>query len=78
MYRLETKVQNDHEDRVAQANCTEVLAQRRLDRSQVTLAAIHLEMTKEVNPRTVLTNKFMAEHKVRMHYLDILDKRKYT
>ena len=69
MYRLGCKIEQDHEDRMAQSNCTEVLAQKRIDRTQVSLAAVNLEVMRlagEVEQRTIFTQGFMIEHQVRM------------
>ena len=69
MYRLGCKIEQDHEDRMTQSKCTEVLAQKRIDRTQVSLAAVNLEVMRlagEVEQRTIFTQSFMIEHQVRM------------
>lgn len=69
MYRLGCKIEQDHEDRMTQSKCTEVLAQKRIDRTQVLLAAVNLEVMRlagKVEQRTIFTQSFMIEHQVTM------------
>ena len=69
MYRLGCKIEQDHEDRMTQSKCTEVLAQKRIDRTQVLLAAVNLEVMRlagKVEQRTIFTQSFMIEHHVTM------------
>ena len=64
MYRLGYKMEQDHADRTAQSNSTEVLAQRRIDRTPVSLAAANLEVLRlagEEEQRTKFSNSFMIE-----------------
>ena len=60
---------HDHEDRTTQSNCTEVLAQRRIERTQVSLAAVNWEVGRlagEEEQRAMFSKSFILEHQVRM------------
>ena len=71
MYRLGCKIKQDHNDEMSQSNCTMVLAQRRIDRTQISLAANNLEVERlsvEEEQRTMFFKRFMIEHQTRMKH----------